>query len=327
MRKFTLISALFFVACTVAMAQSNRIVGSGTPTTAKQTKVDGLRDDSYLIPASYVAIADGGLGCDLYIYTINGAPGYVGGNNGYGDKEKAQFFDLTAIGLDGATVDSVWIYFPVKNTNSNPEDINVRIYNGDPSTGPVQILSTSDPVNLDDVDTTGFPTGFSFNNMPFAANGFFVSAVLPTDAGDTVCLLMSANGCVESTGYSWENWSDDTWHPLDSAWTNLESDFGIIVKITFNVGINDPGAAQLLFTSPNPASANFNAAYKLYKSEEVKLYVYDLSGVLVQSLELGNQSAGIHTQRIDVSNLPVGMYTYSLETNSSKQFARFNVIR
>jgi hypothetical protein len=188
-------------------------------------------------------------------------------------------------------------------------------------------LGTSDPVNLDDVDTTGYPTGFSFPTLPYATDGFFASAVLPSVEGDTVALLMSESGCVESTGYSWEKWSDDSWHALDSDWISLESDFGFVVKVSYSVGINDPGAAQILYASPNPASADFNAAYKLYKSEQVKLYVYDMSGILVKTLDIGNQSAGIHTQLIDVSDLPAGMYTYSLETSSSKQFARFNVIR
>jgi PKD repeat protein len=152
----------------------------------------------------------------LTIYGAPGTSGYFSGNNGYGDKAKAEKFSRTpnskiknGIYLfyrakDGATADSVWFKaWDDSGAGGSPGATldSVKV--------PIAAIATAITNNPQGIGTVvvAFPT------EPVSTSGnFFLGVDLPTVAGDTLVLftdtLTSFGG-----GRGWEKYSNDTWHP------------------------------------------------------------------------------------------------------------------
>jgi beta-glucanase (GH16 family) len=72
-----------------------------------------------------------------------------------------------------------------------------------------------------------------------------------------------------------------------------------------------------LINAPNPARDFTVIQYQLEQNSEVNLSIYDVNGQLIQTLVAEKQSRGSHQVHWDLTNLPSGMYYYSLETEDS----------
>lgn len=83
------------------------------------------------------------------------------------------------------------------------------------------------------------------------------------------------------------------------------------------VGVNEGrqltlGTFELAQNYPNPFNPTTWVRYSLPNASNVRLEVFDMVGRSVAVLARGKQSAGIHTAAFDATNLPSGMYTYTL---------------
>ncbi|MFQ5651503.1 MAG: T9SS type A sorting domain-containing protein [bacterium] len=67
-------------------------------------------------------------------------------------------------------------------------------------------------------------------------------------------------------------------------------------------------------TSPNPFNATTVIRYRLQRSGEVRLSVFNLLGQEILILEDGQKSAGDHSAVVDMRAFPSGMYLYRLQT-------------
>lgn len=76
---------------------------------------------------------------------------------------------------------------------------------------------------------------------------------------------------------------------------------------------------------PNPASSTTTLEYNISKASEVKLQVYDMNSRLVSSINKGRQSAGVHSQELNVQNLKSGIYMVRIITNNSTSTAKLIV--
>jgi hypothetical protein len=87
------------------------------------------------------------------------------------------------------------------------------------------------------------------------------------------------------------------------------------------VGVNELSEIQpnLFQNSPNPAKETTSISYDLKKQENVSLQLFDLTGRLVRSYEMGIQPKGIHSKEINVSTLTPGVYLYRLKTNDNQK--------
>ncbi len=85
---------------------------------------------------------------------------------------------------------------------------------------------------------------------------------------------------------------------------------------TTDVG-NEPTTVPTAFTVeqnyPNPFNPSTTIRFALPMESQVSLKVYDLLGQLVATIQEGMMNAGTHTLTFDASNLPSGLYLYTVQ--------------
>ncbi|MDG1477420.1 MAG: T9SS type A sorting domain-containing protein [Vicingaceae bacterium] len=87
------------------------------------------------------------------------------------------------------------------------------------------------------------------------------------------------------------------------------------------------GFASSLNVYPNPMNNNGALSFKINENVETTINIYNLTGSLVKTIELGMKAMGEHTERFDASDLSVGSYVISLESGSERKVAKFIVTR
>jgi Secretion system C-terminal sorting domain len=162
--------------------------------------------------------------------------------------------------------------------------------------------------------TAGTGTDPVFNGTTTdATSDLNVSYALPT----SVRYNFNTNG--------WNGYFIPTW-----AWTTPFADEHHIIEFKISappVGINEfVNGAKLLQNMPNPASSNTVISYQLEKNASVALNVFDVTGKLVASQIAGEQRAGSHSIDLNVANLAVGVYHYSLTINNTSTSAMKMVV-
>ena len=166
---------------------------------------------------------------NLTVYSLTSpGSGYVSGTNSTDDKQKANYFDLSA--TSDSYITGTAVYFGYANS-SNSANLSKYVYfkvyaddNGTPST---QLGVDSLPLSAlkTDVDS-GFISSITFTNpivLP-ASKKFYVSvdfSNLSFEDGDTLALVETSDGDLAAgTGTAYEQWSDDSWHNFNdpSTW-------------------------------------------------------------------------------------------------------------
>ncbi|OGU53939.1 MAG: hypothetical protein A2315_14105 [Ignavibacteria bacterium RIFOXYB2_FULL_35_12] len=78
---------------------------------------------------------------------------------------------------------------------------------------------------------------------------------------------------------------------------------------------------------PNPFNPATNLVYQLKESGLVQLKVYDILGKEVASLVNEIEPEGTHSVLFDASNLPSGVYIYTLRVNDFAASRKMTVIK
>lgn len=76
---------------------------------------------------------------------------------------------------------------------------------------------------------------------------------------------------------------------------------------------------------PNPVSNNANLEYKVSKTSNVTINIFNLTGKLVSSKTINNQASGNYTYNFNVTNFEKGTYIVSVSTNGNKSISKFIV--
>ena len=76
--------------------------------------------------------------------------------------------------------------------------------------------------------------------------------------------------------------------------------------------ITSNDAIELEQNRPNPADVSTRINNNLKSAERVTLSVRDMTGRIVKSENLGNQSTGSKSYELNVADLSAGMYTYTI---------------
>lgn len=256
--------------------------------------------------------------------------GYIIGTNGYGDLSKAQQFLL----LDFPTtmVEGLIFWFYAKDGNPNSV-VRARIWaingagtnsggattNGAPGT----VLANKD-FTIAEVDTGDTEIGFTtvmfdspvFVNQQFAA-GFNMGALA---AGDSIGLLATASGTTDFPDFSWEQWDDNRWFTLQTAWgPNLNVDLCVFVLVdNSSVGINEPGSMnnmRMSFLNGNVSNGTTLLGYDVVEAGRMDLIVHGSTGKVVYEQAFGVQGAGNYTHTINTNGWSAGVYYVTLKNN------------
>jgi hypothetical protein len=263
--------------------------------------------------------------------TLNGSQGggYVVGNNGYDDKQKAQVYLLT----EGTLVEEILFWFGAKENTSGDQNSKVvaKVYSADgPGTNDAGEITTGAPgtvlasvdVFITDIDTSGEFTIAALPSPLYVATDFAVGFDVTTLAsGDTVGCVATADGDAGQSELSWEQWDDNSWHTMFQAWP-LDIDFAIWPVVdNSSASIDDEGffdGIKLGQSQPNPAGAETSIQYELQNNANVTFEMYDVTGKKVLSMNEGAQNKGKHTINLTTEKLASGTYYYSLKADNNR---------
>jgi photosystem II stability/assembly factor-like uncharacterized protein len=88
-----------------------------------------------------------------------------------------------------------------------------------------------------------------------------------------------------------------------------------------------PTVDNALKVYPNPTNNKITIDFTLLKDEQVQLNIIDITGKIVSSNNIGNRDIGLHSEIINCSNLPSGMYFVNLKTNTQNKTAKIIVTK
>ena len=76
---------------------------------------------------------------------------------------------------------------------------------------------------------------------------------------------------------------------------------------------------------PNPVVDYATIEFKLNKTSNVNIYIYDIGGKLVKEVMYNNHSAGLLKERIDMNNLSIGVYFMQMQAGNQTTMNKFIV--
>jgi hypothetical protein len=90
---------------------------------------------------------------------------------------------------------------------------------------------------------------------------------------------------------------------------------------------NQPNQFIIASNYPNPFNGRTIIKYILPEQSSVKLYIYNLSGALVQTSYFQNQPAGANQFTWGASNMPSGIYYYKIQAGDSKAIGKMVYVK
>lgn len=90
--------------------------------------------------------------------------------------------------------------------------------------------------------------------------------------------------------------------------------------------VKNVNAPQVNSLYPNPANGKASLVYTTNTIGKVQIYLSNLVGQVVKTVMNTTQTAGMHTQAIDVSSLSNGVYFLTIKVNDQTVARKFNVM-
>lgn len=84
---------------------------------------------------------------------------------------------------------------------------------------------------------------------------------------------------------------------------------------------------ELFQNYPNPFNPVTNIKFRIFKSDFVKINIYDLTGKMIKSLLQKRLNPGVHSVRFEAENLPSGIYFYNISVNKSVKSGKMLLIK
>lgn len=255
--------------------------------------------------------------------------GFAFGVNGYGDEIKAQTYVIT----DSLKLSGVALLFGAKTMTSLPEDssfIEVMIYSqGDtgylqyqeigPRAAPDSVVAYAQ-VLMENIDTVGF-TYVDFSWMNFILQDTFTFAVRLTGLlpGDTVGLLSTTDMLNGGTDMAWEFNDFGEWVKVSNAVRSWGLDVNLaIFPVVYPavVSVHETEESQVkLFPVPNEGQFTVSGL-----SGTTYLIIDSMGRTVASGMVPANN-------RIELSNLAEGVYTFLAELKGATSHSRFVVDR
>ena len=102
--------------------------------------------------------------------------------------------------------------------------------------------------------------------------------------------------------------------------------------LTSEVGVAEPSphgtpVRTAIDASPNPFGGRTTIRYALPRPGDVSITVYDAVGRPVETVVQGHRQAGSYTATWDASEVPAGIYFYTLETDDTSLTEKLIVVQ
>lgn len=134
---------------------------------------------------------------------------------------------------------------------------------------------------------------------------FVTSSFIPTTAAQW------RKESIDLSGYSSQNEILIRFNATSGYGNNLYIDD---INIADHTSIEENMTNELISIYPNPVNDILNVEYKLDRSSDVLVNVFDVTGKNIRSVNSGNMSAGNHTMQIDASGWDSGLYHVVINT-------------
>lgn len=266
--------------------------------------------------------------------------GFLSGNSGYGESQKAQFYDASS--TKPYTVYGFIYWFGYKNQRSLDSDSSYveLLFSQLDSSTTINNVKYSIPKTVfevkkllvKDIDTSAtYTTGANVwmlsdtkaATFPFSASMNFKGL----NQADTIALFNSSDGDVAAANKSWERWGK-YWNTIQANW-GVKVDFAIfpLVEIPDSmIAIHEANEPVQMQVFPNPASefltVNLNSSYE----GEIDLLLIDMNGKVVLQETKGNFAGTSQSIQIPTSHISKGTYILSIGINKKYRSTKKIVI-
>ena len=157
------------------------------------------------------------------------------------------------------------------------------------------------------------------------------SYFLAFDSTDTTGLVRYYSRLAEGLGLIYDGGTHDAGYDLH-LWGAIID--GVLYGDTTYVDIKEPfdlpgvsGTISLYQNYPNPFNSATKISFFLAEKCEVLLSLYDISGKLIEEIFQGSLDPGKHTYQLNVSDLPSGIYIYSLKSEAENHQKKCMLIK
>lgn len=287
----------------------------------------------------------------MVIRSATTSPGYVGGNNGYGDLAKAEWYSSTGLVSTAKIMGGIVLFYRHATASigtKGTSQIAFNVYNGNNTSGPTgaAVNGYTTPINTilasspatSSVTYCGNP-GLAFTSniiRPFSFNfaaatnitgDFLMSVKLPTLTGDTVAIF-TTSGNTSTFSTAWEQWSDNSWNKFNDGTSNswqIDGSLAILPKIACITDVyNVNGISGNIAIFPNPSNGKFNFAITMPQPSDLNFTVINNIGQVVYTKvekAVGNAVVGM-----DLSHLAKGIYFVNIIDNSGDKVTKKIII-
>lgn len=231
--------------------------------------------------------------------------GFVTGNNVYGDLEKAQlYYNSNALSIVGCLA-------MVRVTSSGNNALvgsSIKIYDVNANGKPGVLLGTSNFIAQHSLVNNTYNT-FTFTPAINVATDFFVSYVLPNNAGDTTGIYSTYSNCHSSQILAVEKAVDNSWGTIRGNWnfpTGVDIDLALLPLLPSTTTTIDENTVNQLNYTITATSLIVNTS-----NSNAHISVYDMLGNLVINTTL-------NTNHINIAALNSGMYCVVLQGNNNE---------
>ncbi|MFK8103447.1 MAG: DUF4397 domain-containing protein, partial [Saprospiraceae bacterium] len=223
------------------------------------------------------------------------ASGIVGGNPGFG----LSVFDMGQEMAD------------------NEDNVGILFFHGSPDAPTIDIVTGGTPI----IDNASFGDFQGYLNIP--ADDTYMLSVTPAEDNNTIVASYQANlsfwsgktAVIFASGFlSGESPAFEPWVALSNGGT-----FPLDAVSAFTNRLTQSVANADMMIAPNPAFNQIRIETELAKETQVNLSVTDALGKVVRQIAMGNQAAGFFQTTIDLSDVPVGNYFVTLQTDTGLQ--------
>lgn len=110
-------------------------------------------------------------------------------------------------------------------------------------------------------------------------------------------------------------------------WSEWSDELSFYYTDTTGTGGQEPAVKHTLKAWPNPSSFFTTISYLIEETGNAEIGLFDVTGTKLKDIVHQDMCKGLHTIRLDVSNLHPGLYFCRLRTNSSEQTLKILVGR